>query len=40
MDDFCKEFTSQLENRPFLEDSSVKRRNRKRKLSDSKMMSI
>ena len=39
-DDFCKEFALQLENRPFLEDSSVKRRNRKGNLSDSEMMSI
>lgn len=40
MDDFCKEFASQLENRPFLEDSLANRRNRKGKLSDSEMMSI
>ena len=40
VDDFCKEFALQLENRPFLEDSSVKRRNRKGNLSDSEMMSI
>tara|TARA_R110002050_G_scaffold9077_2_gene32136 strand:- start:1507 stop:2409 length:903 start_codon:yes stop_codon:yes gene_type:complete len=40
MDDFCIEFASQLENRPLLEDLSVKRRNRKGNLSDSEMMSI
>ena len=40
LDDFHKEFTSQLENRPKLQDSTVKRRNRKGKLSDSEMMSI
>lgn len=40
MDDFCKEFASQLENRPLLGDSSVNRRNRKGKLSDPEMMSI
>ena len=40
LDDFHKEFTSQLENRPKLQDSTVKRRNRKGKLSDSEMMNI
>lgn len=40
MDDFCIEFASQLENRPLLKDSTVNRRNRKGKLSDSEMMSI
>lgn len=40
MDDFCKEFASQLENRPLLGDPSVNRRNRKGKLSDPEMMSI
>ncbi len=40
LDDFCKEFASQLENHPQIEDFRVKRRNRKGKLSDSEMMSI
>lgn len=40
LDDFHKEFSSQIENRPILENTSVKRRNRKGRLSDSEMMSI
>ena len=40
LDDFYKEFASQLENRPLLEDSTTQRRNRKGRLSDSEMMSI
>ncbi|MFV0572017.1 MAG: IS982 family transposase, partial [Xanthomarina gelatinilytica] len=40
MDDFCIEFSSQLENRPLLGGASVKGRNRKGKLSDPEMMSI
>lgn len=40
LDDFYIEFANQLKNRPLLEDSQVKRRNRKAKLSDSEMMSI
>ena len=38
MDGFYKEFAPQPENRPLLEDPTVKRRNRKGKLSDSGMM--
>jgi hypothetical protein len=40
LDDFHQEFASELKNRPLLEDSSKKRRNRKGQLSDSEMMSI
>ena len=40
LDDFHREFGSQLENRPFLTDAKVKRRNRKGKLSDAEMMAI
>jgi len=40
LDDFHREFDSKLENRPFLSDPQVKRRNRKGKLTDSEMMSI
>ena len=40
LDSFHKEFASQPENRPQLQDSKIKRRNRKGKLSDSEMMSI
>ena len=40
LDDFYKEFASQIENHPLLEDSTLKRRNRKGRLSDSEMMSI
>ena len=40
LDDFHKEFDSQLEIRPFLTDRKVKRRNRKGRLSDPEMMSI
>ena len=40
LDDFHKEFASQLENHSVLEDKSIKRRNRKGKMSDSEMMSI
>ncbi|GAA3650045.1 hypothetical protein Q4Q40_05740 [Flavivirga jejuensis] len=40
LDDFYKEFTSQLEYRPELQYSKVKRRHRKGKLSDSEIMSI
>jgi len=40
MDDFHIEFTKMTENRPKIEDSLVKRRNRSGKLSDSEMMSI
>ena len=40
MDDFCKEFASQLENRPFLPATGINRRNRKGNLSDAEMMSI
>lgn len=39
-DDFHRESDSQLENRPFLSDAKVKRRNRKGKLSDAEMMAI
>ena len=40
LDDFCQEFASELKNRPLLEDSKVKRRHRKGKITDSEMMSI
>jgi len=40
MDDFYIEFAKMIENRPKIEDSSVKKRNRPGKLSDSEMMSI
>ena len=40
LDDFYQEFASELKNRPLLEDSSKKRRNRQGQLSDSEMMSI
>ncbi len=40
MDDFYLEFTKMIENRPKIEDSSIKRRNRPGKLSDPEMMSI
>lgn len=40
LDDFYKEFASELENRPLLADSTVKRRNRDGRMSDSEMMSI
>jgi len=40
LDDFHREFDSQLENRPFLSDPKVKKRNRKGKLPDAGMMSI
>ena len=40
MDDFYIEFAKMIENRPKIEDSSIKRRNRPGKLSDSEMMSI
>ncbi|MDO5970872.1 IS982 family transposase, partial [Flavivirga aquimarina] len=40
LDDFCNEFSSQLEQVPVLEASGVKCRNRKGRLSDSEMMSI
>jgi len=40
MDDFYLEFTKMTENRPKIEESTVKRRNRASKLSDSEMMSI
>jgi hypothetical protein len=40
LDDFYKEFASQLENRPLLQDPSVKRCDREGKLSDPEMMSI
>ena len=40
MDDFCREFASQLENRPFLPATGINRRNRKGNLSDAEMMSI
>ena len=39
MDDFYKEFELELSKRPQIEDS-IKRRNRKARLSDSEMMSI
>jgi len=40
MDDFYLEFTKMNENRPKIEDSTIKRRNRAGKLTDSEMMSI
>ena len=40
LDDFHREFASQLKNRPCLQDSPVKRRNRKGKMSDSEMTGI
>ncbi len=40
MDDFYLEFTKTNENRPKIEDSTIKRRNRAGKLTDSEMMSI
>lgn len=40
IEDFCLEFASKLKNHALLEESDVKRRNRKGKLSDSEMMSI
>lgn len=40
MDDFYPEFTKMIENRPKLEDSSIKIRNRSGRLSDLEMMSI
>ncbi len=40
LDDFHKEFATQLENRPLLQDGPVKRRNRKGRMSESEMMSI
>ena len=40
LDDFHVEFASELENRPFLGDPKVKRRNRPGRLSDSEMMAI
>ena len=40
LDDFCNEFDTQLKENLALGDLSVKRRNRKGKLSDSEMMSI
>ena len=40
MDDFYIEFAKMIENRPKIKDSSIKRRNRPGKLSDSEMMSI
>lgn len=40
LDDFCNEFKAQLDPVISLEDPSVKRRNRKGKLTDSEMMSI
>ncbi|RUA07002.1 MAG: hypothetical protein DSY82_08840 [Flavobacteriia bacterium] len=40
MDNFYIEFAKMIENRPKIKDSSVKRRNRPSKLSDSEMMSI
>jgi len=40
MDDFYIEFAKMIENRSKIKDSSIKRRNRPGKLSDSEMMSI
>jgi len=40
MDDFYIEFAKMIENRPKIKNSSVKRRNRPGKLSDSEMMSV
>lgn len=40
LDDFHKEFASQLKNRPCLQDSPVKRCHRKGKMSGSEMMGI
>ena len=40
MDDFHIEFTKMIENRPKLENPTVKSRNRKGKRSDSEIMSI
>jgi len=40
IDDFCLEFASKLKTQTLLDDSDIKRRNRKGKLSDAEMMSI
>ncbi|MGC9355017.1 MAG: IS982 family transposase [Mariniphaga sp.] len=40
LDDFYKIFASEIENQKKLEDSPIKRRNRKSSLTDSEMMSI